>query len=236
PILSVTRIGTGAQQYTSQRASRRDLRSAHRRAAGSFRPVDDCNLRSDHVDEQFLRDASWVEADFLSRFLDNIRMATSTTSPETPPNIILHQMITGSWVTQAIHVAAELGIADFLSGGPRTAAEIAARVDANADALYRILRALAGIGIFREVDDGRFGQTPISEYLRSDVPGSMRAWARVGGAGWQWRLLGNLMTSARTGKKAGEGLWEHFAENKEDGQVFNQSMTSFSSSEIGPVL
>src|SRR5207302_2020682 len=107
--------------------------------------------------------ASRVEADFLSRFLDNIWMATITTSPETPPNIILHQMITGSWVTQAIHVAAELGIADVLADGPRTAAEIAARVDANPDALNRILRALAGIGIFREVDDGRFGQTPISE-------------------------------------------------------------------------
>src|SRR5207248_276830 len=147
-------------------------------------------------------------------------MASTTTSPQTPPNVILNQMITGSWITQAIYVVAELGIADVLNSGAQTPAEIAIRVDANADALNRILRALASIGIFREMDGGRFGQTPISEFLRSDVPGSMRAWARVGGAGWQWRLLGNLMTSARTGKKAGEGLWEHFAEHKEEGQVF----------------
>src|SRR5712671_42281 len=163
-------------------------------------------------------------------------MASTTTSPQTPPNVILHQMITASWITQAIYVVAELGVADVLNSGAQTPAEIAIRVDANADALNRILRALASVGIFREVDDGRFGQTPISEYLRSDVPGSMRAWARVGGAGWQWGMLGGLLTTARTGKKAAEGLWEYFAEHKEDGQVFNQSMTSFSASEIGPVL
>ena len=135
-------------------------------------------------------------------------------------------------------MAAELGIADIVNSGALTAAEIAKKVDANPDALYRILRALASVGVFREMEGGKFGQTPMSECLRRDVAGSMRAWARVLGAGWQWEMLGNLLTTARTGKKAWASgvFWEYFAEHKEDGQVFNQAMTSFSASEISPVL
>jgi SAM-dependent methyltransferase len=161
-------------------------------------------------------------------------MATAT--QQLPPQAILNQMITGSWVTQAIYVAAELGIADIVKGGPQTSAEIAKRVDANADGLHRILRALASLGVFRETADGKFGQTPVSECLRSDVPGSMRAWARMAGAGWQWEMLGGLLSSARTGNKSFWRGWGYFEEHKEDADIFNQAMTSFSASEIGPVL
>jgi len=76
-------------------------------------------------------------------------------------------MIIGSWVTQAVYAAAELGIADVLQSGAQTAAEIASRVDAHPDALRRILRALASVGVFRENSSGQFEQTPGSEPLRS---------------------------------------------------------------------
>jgi len=94
-------------------------------------------------------------------------------------------MIMGTLLTQAIFVAAELGIADLVKSGARTASEIAKQVDASADALQRILRALASVGVFRETADGRFEQTPMSECLRSDMHGSIRDWARVAGANRQ---------------------------------------------------
>ena len=54
------------------------------------------------------------------------------------------RMITGAWVAQAVYIAARLGVADLLAAeGPRTAEDLAARVDADVDALYRVLRALA---------------------------------------------------------------------------------------------
>ena len=154
-------------------------------------------------------------------------MATAT--QQLTPQAVLNQMITGSWVTQALYVAAELGIADIVKSAPQTSAEIAKRVDANADALQRILRALASVGVFRETAKG-FEQTPLSELLRSDAPGSLRAWAQVAGAGYQWEMLGGLLSSARTGNNSFWRGWEYFEQHKEDGDIFNQAMTSFSAS------
>lgn len=161
---------------------------------------------------------------------------TDTTTAQRPPHILLNQMITGSWVTQAIFVAAELGVADLLKSEALTSAEIAVRLGGNRDGLYRILRALASIGIFREDGDGRFEQTTLSECLRSDVAGSMRAWARMAGAKWHWDSLAGLLNSARTGQKSPLNTWEHFEQHKDDADIFNQAMTSFSASEIGPIL
>ena len=60
------------------------------------------------------------------------------------------------------------------------------------------------MGVFRENAGGQIEQTPLSELLRSDVPGSLRAWARMHGAGWQWEMLGSLLSSARTGDKSSQ--------------------------------
>src|SRR5437763_1242297 len=118
----------------------------------------------------------------------------ATTTQQIPPQALLNQMITGSWLTQAIYVAAESGIADLVHQAPGTSAALAAQAGVNADALQRILRALASVGIFHEDAGGKFEQTPLSELLRKDVPGSMRAWARIAGSEWQWDLLGDLLT------------------------------------------
>jgi C-methyltransferase len=65
------------------------------------------------------------------------------------------RMITGAWVAQAVYVAAQLGVADLLAAeGPGTAEDLAARVDADADALYRVLRALAGVGCSSKATTG----------------------------------------------------------------------------------
>src|ERR1043165_4674790 len=81
----------------------------------------------------------------------------------------------GCVVQQSIYAAAALGIADLLSDGPLTIAELARRVDVNEEALYRILRLLAVHGIFEQTAPRTFGNSELSHYLRADVPGSLRA-------------------------------------------------------------
>ena len=83
-------------------------------------------------------------------------------------------MANGYQVSQAIHVAAVLGIADLLEAGPRSADELGEATGAHAPTLYRVLRALSSVGLFAE-SDGRFGSTPLSGYLRTDAPTSLRA-------------------------------------------------------------
>src|SRR5438046_2327290 len=96
---------------------------------------------------------------------------------EPPPQERLAGLISGFWHTQAIHVAARLGLADLLRDGPRSADELAGATATDARSLYRLLRALASLGIFVEDERHHFALTPLAECLRSDVPGSMRSLA-----------------------------------------------------------
>ena len=83
-------------------------------------------------------------------------------------------------------------IADQLAAGPKTAAELAAATGLHAGHLYRVLRALAGLGVFAGDDDGRFSLTPMGNLLRSDVPGSARAIATYVCDPWSWKPWGDL--------------------------------------------
>lgn len=94
---------------------------------------------------------------------------------------MLMKYIVGKWVAKPIYAAAELGIADLLNGGPMSIEELAANCGAHSPSLYRMMRALASIGIFREGEDGRFSLTPMAELLRSDA---MRSIARMFNAPW----------------------------------------------------
>ena len=92
--------------------------------------------------------------------------------PALPPGILLYQMAIGHYVSRALDLAARLGVADLLAGGPLPASELAAKTDTNAGALRRVLRLLASVGVFSEGEDGAFALTPLGELLRGDVPGS----------------------------------------------------------------
>src|SRR5687768_4660456 len=96
-------------------------------------------------------------------------------SPNAPaPGDVLGQLIFGKCVSMAVSVAAKLRVADKLAGGPKSAADLARDTGTHPPTLYRLLRALAGFGVFSESADGQFSLTPMGELLRSDVPGSMR--------------------------------------------------------------
>jgi hypothetical protein len=153
-----------------------------------------------------------------------------------PPEVVVTQMIFGKWVAMALSVAARLRVADALAAGPRSINDLAAEVGAHPPSLYRLLRALASVGVFAEEADGRFGQTPLSEVLRTGVPGSMRAVADYCGADWSWRPWGRLLDTVRTGRTAfdevfGEKVFEYLARHPEESAVFNEGMTGFSMQE-----
>src|SRR5260370_1925115 len=96
------------------------------------------------------------------------------------PPVAMLEIITARWMSSAVSVAANLGVADELAAGPKAADVVASAVGAHAESLRRLLRALASKGIFAEDDEGRFANTPLSETLRSG-PGTMRAMAALMG-------------------------------------------------------
>ncbi len=163
----------------------------------------------------------------------------SSPPPSSPPPAspaVLRQLIFSLWSVRAIYVAAELGVADQLASGPRSCDELAAACGADSTALYRVLRALASQGLFSEVEPRRFALAPLGEFLRSDKPGSLRAFARMMGQDWHWRTFEGVLTSVRTGKPVmeamhGQSLYGFLSSHPEQGELFDKAMTGFSSVE-----
>ena len=118
------------------------------------------------------------------------------------PAVTLGQMLAGYQVTQLIFVAAKLGLADVLADGPRTSAELASLVGADSRILHRLLRALACIGLFEQIEGDRFGLTSVGGYLRTDAPGSLRAVSIFSGEDWVQRAWGGLLHATKTGQLA----------------------------------
>lgn len=146
---------------------------------------------------------------------------------------MLLQLGMGAMISQALGVAAELGIADQLSTGPKTSAELASAVGAHERSLYRILRSLASVGVFAETGAHTFANTPMSEMLRSDVLGSMRSGARFMARPWHFAAWGNMLHSAKTGETTcpttlGSEIFEFFAANPEESELFNDAMSAMS--------
>ncbi|QLL10416.1 hydroxyneurosporene methyltransferase [Mycobacterium vicinigordonae] len=158
-----------------------------------------------------------------------------------PPPVAVMEMVVNSWAAQAITAAAELGIADALAGGPMSAEELAAAVDADADALRRLLRALISRGVFRQRRDGRYDLTPLAETLRSDAEVSLVGWTRWLGSPQHREHWSHLTDAIRTGRSVipelrGKPAFEYLASEPELGEIFNQAMTGGSALSIGPVV
>jgi O-methyltransferase domain/Dimerisation domain len=150
-----------------------------------------------------------------------------------PPEAKIMHLLSGAYVSGAVSCVAQLGIADILDAGPKSAAELATQVKADATALYRLMRATASVGVFAEGADGKFSQTPASAVLRSDANPSLRALAIMYGHEWHirgWEQLEYCVKTGKTGveKTYGMPIFEYLKQHPKEAQVFNDAMTSFS--------
>lgn len=152
--------------------------------------------------------------------------------PAIPPSAQLMQLIwPGALASQAVYTAAKLQIADLLAEKQRSVEELAQATASDSRSLHRLLRALTSLGVFEETSSGMFRNTPLSDALRRDAPGSMGAWALFLFAPFNWKLWGNLEETVRTGTPAaprvyGKSFWEHLAENPADAAAFNGAMSA----------
>ena len=159
---------------------------------------------------------------------------------EPTPRDRLARTISGYWVSQAVYVAAKLRVADCLADGPQPVGALAEATGTHPRTLYRLLRALASVGVFSEDDAGRFRLTPSAELLRSEVPDSMWAMAIMMGEE-PYHAWGGLLESVRTGKTAfdrlyGKPIFAYLAEHPEKARVFDAAMTSIHGRETADVL
>jgi hypothetical protein len=149
-------------------------------------------------------------------------------------------MITAYWISQAIYAAAKFGIADHLKDGPRTVGELAGATSTNPDALYRLLRALASVGIFAESESRHFSLTPLAEPLRSDVAGSKRALALMAGDE-QFRTWAEIDYSISTGNVAfdkvfGKPVFDYLADHPDKARIFDAAMVGIHGRESDAIL
>jgi SAM-dependent methyltransferase len=143
----------------------------------------------------------------------------------------LLRLVNGHQVARAIQVAAELGIADELAGGSRGVDELAAATGAHEPSLYRLLRALAAVGVLREEEGRSFALTELGQHLRSDGPQSVAGWAAFAGTPSIWAAWGALDHSVRTGENAfahvhGADVWTYRAQRPEESARFDRAMAS----------
>src|ERR1700675_1072941 len=157
-----------------------------------------------------------------------------TAQPQTlPAHVGILQIMNGGYVAGAIACLAQLGIPDLLDGAPKSAEELASQIIADPQALYRLMRATASVGVLSEGPDGKFSQTPMSAVLRSDATPSLRALAIMGGREWHGRGWSHLEYCVRTGKPAveqiyGAPIFEFLKQNPVEARIFNDAMTQLS--------
>jgi hypothetical protein len=145
------------------------------------------------------------------------------------------QSLFGMMVTKCVSAVAALAVPDALGAGPLYYTDLAEAVGADQRAFHRVMRMLSGVGIFAETRPGTFALTPVSDLLRSEVPGSMRGLAVMLTARSHWEPWGRLEDVLRTGESGPRHAfgtdvftWFQASENQGEWELFNAAMTSFS--------
>jgi len=157
------------------------------------------------------------------------------TSPSRPYEV-LFQMVIGKWISQALGTVVEIGVPDQLAKGARRCSDIAREAGVSEDGIYRLLRALASLGLFVESAGRRFKLTGMGQMLRRDHPESLAGFARFVGHDSTWRPWGQLDYSVKTGMPAFDHvfnvpIFEYYSRNPEAAAVFDDAMTSISAAE-----
>ncbi|SRX79152.1 o-methyltransferase family protein [Stigmatella aurantiaca DW4/3-1] [Mycolicibacterium parafortuitum] len=143
-------------------------------------------------------------------------------------------LLTGYWVSQMVNAAAIFNIADHLAAGADTADAIADAEYADRDAMRRLLRSLASIGLVTSTDGARFGATSLLGTLRRDDPNSLRGMVLAMSARGHWLPWGRFVDAVRTGDRqiraalGFENAFDYFGANLDEAAVFTEAMSNLS--------
>lgn len=157
-----------------------------------------------------------------------------------PPTVVVFEKAQQIWIAKALGVACEMNLADFLKSGPKKIEEIAKESNTHTLSLYRLMRALAGEGIFKESQGRVFSNTRLSEALTSKA-GSMKYMIQHQMNETNWRIIGKLDYSIATGQNAarevlGTNIFDHLAKNPEKNELYNKAMTNTSALSSAAIL
>jgi hypothetical protein len=160
-------------------------------------------------------------------------MSTPSRVPGPQPSEVVMQLASGYMVSAALYTATKLGIPDLLANGPRSSKELAAATSSHEDSVYRLLRALASVGVFHESAPHTFELTPVGELLRAEREGSVRDMVLWLDNPFHYQTYAALPDAVKTGqtvveKVFGESCFGYLEKNREVGEVFNRAMTMFS--------
>jgi hypothetical protein len=165
-----------------------------------------------------------------------------------PPEIAILDMIAkGQLITRSISVVTNLKIADYLVDGPKSIDQLAEKTNSHPDSLYRILRMLSSVGIFAEVKEEaanngskQFKLTPMASLLQSNEKNSIKNLSLLLDIESFKRALDDLLYTVQTGENAFKhandlNLFEYLQQNQKDAEIFNNAMTSLTSSQVSSI-
>lgn len=152
----------------------------------------------------------------------------------------MYELISGYWIASCIRSVAQLDIADKLLERPKTLSELAQECESDEKSLYRLLRAVTGVGIFNEREDGAFELNDFGATLLSDVPGSVKPWA-LANLGEHYPAFGELTYGVQTGKVPferahGVNVWEYYKQNPEAGINLAKAMAGVSGAVLKTII
>jgi hypothetical protein len=179
---------------------------------------------------------------FIAKLLSILRSFLSKLNINLyPGTIVLYEQFQNLWILPALYVTAELNIAEFLREKPKSIEELAAETGSHTESLYRIMRALASSGIFKETKNRYFALTPRSKALLNNDNDSLR-YVLIHHLGIpNWNVLGNLIHAVRTGedvftKVNGEPIYDYLLHHPLQSEVFTKSMSNLSGLSLMPIL
>lgn len=163
-------------------------------------------------------------------------MEQQSSAASLPPHAQLIQLGTAYWISSMLYAAARLGLADQLTDGPKSAADIAGSTGTHAPALQRLMRTLAGLGLLTEPESGRFALTPLGEALRTGAPGAARASLLTLGSPALTGAFGQLMHSIETGgtgfeQAMGMPFFDYLGQHPDEAALFSETMVGFHGAE-----
>ncbi len=153
----------------------------------------------------------------------------------------LFQLACGYMPAISLNIVVKLGIPELLGADPMSIDQLAQKTEINEDRLYRVMRALSTVGVFRETDRRSFGHTPVSELLRKDHPLSQRDMVNWLADPFHFQTYAHLMRTLKTGESAmeiaaGKPVFDFFRDDPDEGEIFNAAMVNFTQTCIGAIL